>query len=126
MSLWSQYAKERIPLLVLLGAAAGCAVGAITFGRFDRWLSTMTVFIALAVAVQVYASGFFESLWEKFANTTRQPHGPSGRHAREVIRSSETPILNWVEARLFMDSRTSIALIVLGAVVQIIAIWIAP
>jgi len=126
ISSWSQYATERLTLLALLGAIIVCTVGALIAGRLDRELSSITVLIALAVPLQAYISGFFGRLSREFANEKRYPGGPSRPHAREVIRSSATPILNWVEAKMFMASKTSIVLIVFGAVLQLVAIWIAP
>lgn len=126
MSTWGRYATERLLLMTLLGIAFCCAVAAIFVGRLDRWLNTISILVALAVPLQAYVSGFFERLSREFANEKKYPGGPSGPYAREVIRSSETPILNWVETKLFMDPKTSIALIVLGAVLQFISIWIAP
>jgi hypothetical protein len=35
-------------------------------------------------------------------------------------------MLNWLEAKLFMDSKTALVLLIGGAALQVLSAWIAP
>lgn len=120
---------ERQCFVLLLAATSSCAavglyllfVGGVTAGK---WLTSAGLLATAAGVVQLEVSGLFQKIMEFYGDEEKFPYGPPSHITRQIIDNPDKPFATWVRNKCFFNVRTGFWLIVIGTLVQVLAVWV--
>ncbi|NTI86061.1 hypothetical protein G6L87_03165 [Agrobacterium rhizogenes] len=87
-------------------------------------LNTASGLFALSSLVQLKESGWFDRVIEIYGDDEKFPFGPPSHITRWINFNPDKPILSWVAATLFLESRTAAYLAVTSILTAIAAGWL--
>lgn len=89
-----------------------------------KLINTFALLLTLAGLVQLEISGVFEKLAEIFSDDEKYPSGPPSYFCREIMVSPDDDLIEKVKEQCFINPKTGFLLIVIGTVIQLIAVWL--
>jgi hypothetical protein len=89
-----------------------------------KWLAAGGLLATAAGIVELEVSGLFERIIEHYGNEEKYPCGPPSYITREIIDNPDRPFATWVRNICFFNVRTGFWLIVVGTLVQVVAVWL--
>ncbi|MFA5170715.1 MAG: hypothetical protein WC426_04035 [Sulfuriferula sp.] len=120
---------ERVAFIVLLLLTMGtgtfgiyCVLGSWSNGA--KWVATSGSLATVAGMVQLEVSGLFKNILEHYGDEDKYPYGPPSYVSQEIIDNPEEPFLTGLRNICYFNVGTGFWLIVLGTIVQIIAVWL--
>lgn len=118
--------KLFVTCLVATVAAGAASVLAIGFSHAlaGRLTATFGLLATLTGVVQLEVSGLFTKLMEIYGDDTKYPYGPPSYITREIIDDPDAPVLSWTRTYAFFTPATGFWLIVLGTLIQVLAVWL--
>src|SRR5450759_1267133 len=124
---FKRYERFAFVVLLLLTAGAGIlgaysALGALPNGA--KWVGTSGLLATVTGVVQLEVSGLFEKILTHYGDAEKYPYGPPSHITREIIDNSDRPFATWLRNTCYFNARTGFWLIVLGALTQVLAVWV--
>ena len=115
-----------IALLLLTVRAAAIGLYAILSMQPNgsKWIASPGLLATVAGVVQLEVGGLFERIIERYGNEEKYPYGPPSYITREIIDNSDRPFDMWLRGICFFNIKTGLWLIVVGTLVQAIAVWL--
>jgi hypothetical protein len=113
-----------LSLLTLCSTALGLYCLATGQALAAKWLAAGGLLATAAGVVQLEVSGLFERIIEHYGNEEKYPYGPPSYITREIIDNPDRPFATWVRNICFFNVRTGFWLIVVGTLVQVVAVWL--
>lgn len=89
-----------------------------------KFLASAGLIATAAGLFQLDISGLFEKIMDEYGDFEKYPYGPPSHITREIIDNPDTPIRTWFRSRCFFDIRTGFWIIVIGTLIQVLAVWI--
>lgn len=65
----------------------------------------------------------FQKLVEFYGDEQKFPYGPPSHVTRQIIDNPDRPFTTWLRNLCFFNVSTGFWLIVVGTVVQVVAVW---
>lgn len=124
---WKRFERWSFVLLLL---ATGCCVVATgwhlaTDGKSAaKFLGSAGLLATVAGLFQLDISGLFERILEVYGDSDKYPFGPPSHITRQIIDNPDRPVQAWLRNRCFFDVRTGFWIIVIGTLIQVVAVWI--
>lgn len=120
---------ERIFFLLLLAATVASGIVGIVFliktqPIAARWFATSGLLATVAGFVQLDISGLFDKISEKYGDENKYSHGPPSFITREIIDIPDRILFSWFRGTAFFNSSTGYWLIVVGTLIQVVAVWL--
>ena len=119
---------ERYAFVILFIITVSCLI----FGIYSficnltdsqKWIGTSGVLATITGLFQLEVSGLFEKIMEKFSDETKFPYGPPSHITRQIIDNPDAPLRTWFRNTFFFKVSTGFWLIVIGTIIQILAVW---
>jgi hypothetical protein len=120
---------ERQAFVLLFIATLSCGaiglyvllLGGITAGK---WIASAGLFATVTGVVQLEVGGLFQKIMEIYGDEEKYPYGPPSHITRQIIDNPDRPFATWVRNTCFFNVRTGFWLIVVGTLVQVLAVWV--
>ncbi len=115
---------------VLLLLATGCCVAATgwqlaTDGKSAaKFLGSAGLLATVAGLFQLDISGLFERILKAYDDSDEYPGGPPSHIERQIMDNPDRPMRTRLRNLCFFDARTGFWIIVIGTLVQVVAVWI--
>lgn len=120
---------ERIAFVFLLTITLVVTMLGI-YCAFNGWtndaklLGTAGLLATVTGVVQLEVSGFFKKIIEYYDDEKKYPYGPPSHVIREIIDNPDTAIFTWFRNICFFNVSTGFWLIVIGTLIQVLAVWL--
>lgn len=120
---------ERFAFVVLLFLTAGatiigtyCVLVGLSGGV--KWVGTSGLLATATGVVQLEVSGLFEKILTHYGDAEKYPYGPPSYITREIIDNPDRPFSTWLRNTCYFNARTGFWLIVIGTMIQVVAVWL--
>lgn len=120
---------ERKSFILLFAFTVGAGVSGIA-GLALGWpissklLATSGLLSTVTGVVQLEISGLFEGILNEYGDDEKYPYGPPSYITREIIDNPDRPIRTKLRNTAFFDTATGFWLIVVGTMIQVVAVWV--
>jgi|GEM_PF-1913785 len=119
---------ERYAFVILFIITVSCLILGIysficNFPDSQKWIGTSGLLATITGLFQLEVSGLFEKIMEKFSDETKFPYGPPSHITRQIIDNPDAPLRTWFRNTFFFKVSTGFWLIVIGTIIQILAVW---
>ncbi|WP_321836797.1 hypothetical protein [Pseudomonas kulmbachensis] len=124
---WKRFESGSFFILLLVAAFLVFACGrdlAAEGKAAAKLLASAGLLATLAGLFQLDISGLFGRILEAYNDSDKYPFGPPSYVTREIIDNPDRPVRTWLRNRCFFDARTGFWIIVIGTLIQVIAVWI--
>ncbi|MFC3116633.1 hypothetical protein [Cellvibrio fontiphilus] len=110
--------------LTFIAAAIGITLLILGKPAASKWLATSGLLSTITGVIQLEIGGLFERLTQHYGNDEQYPFGPSSHVTREIIDNPDRPFRTWVRNVSFFNLKTGFWLIIVGTLVQVLAVWV--
>ena len=122
---------ERKSFIVLSSITIGVGILGI-FALLLGWsgsqklLSSCGLLATLTGVVQLEISGLFDRIFKEYGNEEKYPYGPPSYITREIIDDPDHTFRTWLRNVSFFRPSTGFWFIVVGTLIQVVAVWVEP
>ena len=119
---------EQHAFVILLTITLSC--GIIGFymlmagGAASKWIASTGLFATVTGVVQFEVSGLFQKIMEIYGDDEKYPYGPPSYITREIVANPDRPFVTWLQHVCFFNVKTGFWLIVIGTLIQVVAVWV--
>lgn len=92
----------------------------------QKLLASCGLLATLTGIVQLEISGLFDRLFKEYGNEEKYPYGPPSYITREMIDDPDHAFRTWLTNVSFFRPSTGFWFIVVGTLIQVVAVWVDP
>lgn len=111
-------------LVTLLFAVGGLVAFVKDSMNPAKWFASAGLLATVTGVIQLEVSGFFDKIIEHFSDERKYPYGPPSYITREIIDNPDEAFRMWLRGICYFNIRTGFWLIIVGTLLQVVAIWL--
>lgn len=89
-----------------------------------KWFSTSSALVGVSAAIQLEVSGFFDRIFEQYADEEKYPYGPPSHINREITDVPDSSTLQMIRHFVLFEPKTGFWFAVTSLFLSIPGIWI--